>query len=299
MRLNLICGLLAATLASAANAGVVLDERATTPAAAPAIVAPMTPMAAPVAVAMATPSARGSVTGYVANPGWSKKAPDAESMKGVSPGLADNYVAFGDAIFRLLPEGHPSVVLDGTREAISMPVTWKAGSSRSEALDQIATNFGLNVVFTGSKPGSHLMVSKAASPSPMSATVATAAPAQVFRPAASVATPAVAAVAASPVPQGPVMHGYEVRLTDIRLSTAMVRWATEGGVRIRWDADKHVLISAPQTFTAASVLDAVAMALATPGIRNSEFPLEACEYPNTPRLIRITRQGEQAKDCPQ
>lgn len=288
MRLNLICGLLAATLASAANAGLVLDERATAPAVAPVASAASGPMTGP--VALEVPAGRGSVVGYVSNPGWAKKAPGVDSMKGVSPGVPEGYVAFGDAIFRLLPEGHPSVVLDGSREAISTPVTWSPGLSRDAALEQIAMSSGLNIVFTGSKPGSRLLVSKTA-PSTVVAP-ATAVPTRV-------AAPVQAAPVASPIPVGPVMRGYEVRLTDIRLSTAMARWANDSGVRIRWDADKHVLISAPQTFNATSVLDAVAMALATPGIRNSEFPLEACEYPNTPRLIRITRQGEQAKDCPQ
>ena len=33
------------------------------------------------------------------------------------------------------------------------------------------------------------------------------------------------------------------------------------------------------------------------GIRQSDYPLEACIYANTPPLVRITRQGEQAREC--
>ena len=300
MRFNLMCALLAASMVPGANAGRLLDERveaAPKPAAVAASAASAASSPKPTAVAVTTAAQaslvpRGSVTGYVANPGWAKLAPDVASMKGVSPGMAENFVAFGDAIFRLLPEGHPAVLLSGPREALSVPVTWTAGFSRAEALEQVAANYGLVIAFTGSKPGSPLLVSKVAAPVVAPKQPAVSVPATVVATAAAAAPPPAK-------PQGPVMTAYEIRLTDMRLSTAMARWAAEGGVRIRWDADKHLLISAPQTFTAASVADAVAMALATPGIRNSEFPLEACEYPNTPPLIRITRQGEQAKDCPQ
>jgi len=94
------------------------------------------------------------------------------------------------------------------------------------------------------------------------------------------------------------LRQFEVRLGDVRLHVAMQRWAAESGARLRWDADKHVLISAPMVFETTDVLNAIGMALSTPGIANSSHPLEVCEYPNVPRLLRITRQGEQAKDCP-
>lgn len=94
------------------------------------------------------------------------------------------------------------------------------------------------------------------------------------------------------------LRQFEVRLSDVRLHVAMQRWAAESGARLRWDADKHVLISAPMVFETTDVLNAIGMALSTPGIANSSHPLEVCEYPNVPRLLRITRQGEQAKDCP-
>lgn len=106
------------------------------------------------------------------------------------------------------------------------------------------------------------------------------------------AEPAATAAAAS-------MRAYEVHVADVRLVASMQRWAAMDGVRLRWDADKHVLITAPMTFQARSAFDAIAQVLSTSGIRNGSYPLEVCEYPNQPALLRITRQGEQAKDCPQ
>lgn len=96
----------------------------------------------------------------------------------------------------------------------------------------------------------------------------------------------------------PQLKKFEVRLGDVRLHVAMQRWATDSGMRLRWDAERHLLISAPTVFEAHDALEAIGMALSTPGIVRSEYPLEVCIYPNVPPLLRITRQGEQTKDCP-
>jgi len=272
IRFHVLCGLLVAT---AAHAGFIDDRKVASPAEAAS--AP-----AAVAVGIGAPAVGvGSVNGYVKVPGWATRAPDLDPVPGGTESLP-----FGDAIFRLLPEGHPSVSLDSTADILRAPVRWSSGVSRAEALEQIAAHQGLKITFTGTKPGAKLLVTKAdqaALPTAAAVAVVSAAPAPVRSVVPS-------------VPSG--AKAFEVRLADIRLSTAMARWGVENGVRIRWDADKHVLIGAPETFTARSVLDAVAQALSTPGIRNSEYPLEACEYPNQPPLIRITRQGDQAKDCP-
>jgi hypothetical protein len=65
---------------------------------------------------------------------------------------------------------------------------------------------------------------------------------------------------------------------------------------VKWDAQRNFLIGAPDsvdgTFEAA--LKAI---LGSAGIRQSDYPLEACIYANTPPLVRITRQGEQAREC--
>lgn len=109
---------------------------------------------------------------------------------------------------------------------------------------------------------------------------------------------AVPAAVIDPASAAPALKRFEVRLSDVRLHVAMQRWAADSGVRLRWDAERHLLISAPTVFEAPDALAAIGMALATPGIAQSEYPLEVCEYPNVPPLLRITRQGEQARDCP-
>lgn len=89
---------------------------------------------------------------------------------------------------------------------------------------------------------------------------------------------------------------WEIRLSDVRLDRALQRWALESGHGFRWDADRYVLIGAPARY--AGPLDkALEAVLATPGIRASAYPLEACIYANQPPLIRITRLGDQADDC--
>ena len=101
----------------------------------------------------------------------------------------------------------------------------------------------------------------------------------------------------APYRAGSVKQKWDVAVTDITLAKALERWAAKAGWRVRWDADRHVLISAPAIYE-GSFEDAVATVLATPGIRGSAYPLEACVYANTPPLIRITRMGDQANECP-
>lgn len=89
---------------------------------------------------------------------------------------------------------------------------------------------------------------------------------------------------------------WEVSLKDIHLSNTLQRWATDAKWRVRWDASKNVLIEAPDKIT-GTFEDAIKTLLEAPGIANSAYPLEVCFYPNTPPLARITRKGEQDKDC--
>jgi hypothetical protein len=88
---------------------------------------------------------------------------------------------------------------------------------------------------------------------------------------------------------------WRVELKDITLSTTFSRWADVAGWKLRWDADKNVLIDAPDSFS-GTFEDAVASVLSSDGIRRGTYPLEVCFYTNTPPLARITRKGEQ-KDC--
>lgn len=90
---------------------------------------------------------------------------------------------------------------------------------------------------------------------------------------------------------------WEIRADDQRLATSFERWARLAGINIKWDAPKHVLVSATTVYS-GSLENAIFEALASPGIFYSEDRLEACFYPNTPALVRITRFGDQKRECP-
>lgn len=128
--------------------------------------------------------------------------------------------------------------------------------------------------------------------------------AQVRRPVERSLSGPAAIVTTAPVGQPPAAppRRWEVRVSDVRLSNTFERWAAEAAAgghsyKILWDADKHVLIDATPAY-GGTILDAVEAALSTPAIRRSAYPLEACLYPNTPPLIRITKRGEQTEACP-
>ena len=89
---------------------------------------------------------------------------------------------------------------------------------------------------------------------------------------------------------------WELRVEDGRLDKAIRRWAKEAGYTFRWDADRYVMIAAGTTFS-GTFEHAVEQVLETPGIKNSEYPLEACVYNNEPPLLRITRLGDQKEEC--
>lgn len=89
---------------------------------------------------------------------------------------------------------------------------------------------------------------------------------------------------------------WSVDTKDVNLANTFQRWAAVAGWKVRWDAQKHVMLEAPDTFS-GTFEDAVAAQLSSPGIAMSSYPLEVCFYPNTPPLARITRKGDQAKEC--
>lgn len=130
--------------------------------------------------------------------------------------------------------------------------------------------------------------------------------AERFVPVASSA-PAFASVAAAMItattPAGepapvaaPAPQIWEVQTQDITLARTLERWAAAAGYRLRWDADRNFLIAASDRYegTFEAALGAV---LGSAGIRQSDYPLEACVYANRPPLVRITRLGEQAREC--
>ncbi len=105
----------------------------------------------------------------------------------------------------------------------------------------------------------------------------------------------VAPYAATRTGDAPVVH-WAVLVQDITLARTLERWGAQAGVRVKWDAQRNFLIGAPDSVegTFETALKAI---LSSAGIRQSDYPLEACIYANTPPLVRITRQGEQAREC--
>jgi hypothetical protein len=101
---------------------------------------------------------------------------------------------------------------------------------------------------------------------------------------------------AGAVAADPVAVRWSVLVQDITLARTLERWGAQAGYRIKWDAQRNFLIGAPDSVegTFETALKAI---LNSAGIRQSDYPLEACIYANTPPLVRITRQGEQAREC--
>ena len=141
-----------------------------------------------------------------------------------------------------------------------------------------------------------------AAPGPASPTGPAAAPAvhlaAVDRPSQGREAVPATAGAAPPAPVFLVasVPRWEVLTSDMTLSKTLARWAQDAGYRLQWDAPRNFLIGAPTGFS-GDFETAVSALLSTPGIRLSEFPLEACLYGNSPPLLRITRYGEQAREC--
>lgn len=114
--------------------------------------------------------------------------------------------------------------------------------------------------------------------------------------AAVTATPVPRPTTDAPAPSTSNDRQWTVDVRDVYLANTFQRWAKQAGWRVRWDAAKHVMVEAPDTFT-GSFEEAVAAQIESPGIANSSYPLEVCIYPNNPPLVRITRKGDQDKEC--
>jgi outer membrane protein OmpA-like peptidoglycan-associated protein len=89
---------------------------------------------------------------------------------------------------------------------------------------------------------------------------------------------------------------WNVLVQDITLARTLERWGAQAGYRVKWDAGRNFLIGAPDSVD-GTFETALKTILGSAGIRQSDYPLEACIYANTPPLVRITRQGEQAREC--
>lgn len=94
----------------------------------------------------------------------------------------------------------------------------------------------------------------------------------------------------------PAAMRWSVLVQDITLARTLERWGAQAGYRVKWDAQRNFLIGAPDSVD-GSFETALKAILNSAGIRQSDYPLEACIYANTPPLVRITRQGEQAREC--
>lgn len=109
------------------------------------------------------------------------------------------------------------------------------------------------------------------------------------------------AVAVTPVGSAKIVatsvRTWRIESGDIRLSTTLERWTKEAGYNLIWDAQKQVLLSAKDSFD-GTLEEALARVLRSPAIARSDYPLEACFYPNQPPVVRVTRKGDQAEECP-
>ena len=101
---------------------------------------------------------------------------------------------------------------------------------------------------------------------------------------------------ASAVAADPATGHWSVLVQDITLARTLERWGAQAGYRVKWDAQRNFLIGAPDSVE-GTFETALKTILNSAGIRQSDYPLEACIYANTPPLVRITRQGEQAREC--
>jgi hypothetical protein len=117
---------------------------------------------------------------------------------------------------------------------------------------------------------------------------------QAWHAAGEGALPVAPYAGATPAPAS-VAH-WRVLVQDITLARTVERWGAQAGVRVKWDAQRNFLIGAPDSME-GTFETALQTILGSAGIRQSDYPLEACIYANTPPLVRITRQGEQAREC--
>ncbi len=118
--------------------------------------------------------------------------------------------------------------------------------------------------------------------------------AQPWRTAVEVALPVVPFAGATGA-DASIAH-WSVLVQDITLARTLERWGAQAGYRVKWDAQRNFLIGAPDSVEGTFEV-ALKTILGSAGIRQSDYPLEACIYANTAPLVRITRQGEQAREC--
>lgn len=90
---------------------------------------------------------------------------------------------------------------------------------------------------------------------------------------------------------------WQVLTADVTLAKTVERWAKTAGYRLKWDATRNFLIRKPSVFDDIDFEAALGQVLFSSEIQQSEYPLEACVYESAPPLVRVTRLGEQTKEC--
>lgn len=103
--------------------------------------------------------------------------------------------------------------------------------------------------------------------------------------------PIVSAVSAKPT-----LRSWVVKHDDLTLANVFTRWAKDAGYRVLWDARKNVMVDGADSLS-GSFEDAVTAVLQGPAVALGPYPLEVCFYANKPPLARITRKGDQDKEC--
>jgi hypothetical protein len=172
----------------------------------------------------------------------------------------------------------------------STQLTWPGGRDWMTALQQAAKGANLRVI--PQWDSNTIIVASNAAPAAPPQRAPEPATAPLSTATVSVAMPSAAKSADSQ----PANRTWMVETRDVKLANTFQRWAAAAGWRVRWDAAMNVMVEAPDSFS-GSFEEAITSQLATPGIKNSAYPLEVCFFPNTPPLARITRQGDQDKDC--
>lgn len=219
----------------------------------------------------------GAIEGELVDPSWLTPAP-----RSTTP------VPTAQAIGMLFPPEHPSAQLIIESDVSQKISTWRDGMTRRMAMSRVLADAGLIASFANG-----VFKVKA---SPLALMTSNNAQQFAQRSVSSSLQPGPGVGSIQQPVSAPLGRPWNVSITDVNLSNTFTRWAAEAGYKVKWDAPKHLLIGANQTFN-GTFEEAVEQALGTPGIRNSLYPLEVCVYANTPPLARITRLGEQSKDC--
>jgi Toxin co-regulated pilus biosynthesis protein Q/Conjugal transfer protein len=107
---------------------------------------------------------------------------------------------------------------------------------------------------------------------------------------------AVVQQSATVAPKSPPAELWKVELRDVTLANTFDKWAKAAGWRIKWDADKNIMVEAPDEF-GGTFEQALTEVLSSPAIAQGPYPLEVCFYANQPPFARVTRKGDQYKEC--